>query len=129
MRLVVLALVVVTLSGCAVTPPRVTGIEISRVGVINHLPTVGKDIYIGVTIFNDSSKDIFVDWSFPNAVHAELKRELIARGVEVVDLTSVFTIPVENLSEIGYSLKFGLSEHVVSENAVAELSELVAEKT
>ena len=120
-------LVLVALTACAVTKPHVTDVAISRIGIVNALPETGEDIRKGLTIFDNSYEELVVDWNFPALVFAELKQRLSSRGVDVVDLTDDvdYSSKDDSLFEVGYSAKFGLSSHVVSEKTRDRLSSLM----
>ena len=127
MKLTISLFVIVALTACASTPPRISGVTISRVGIINALPKVGRDIYTGLTIFENRNDNIFVDWNFPTMVFEELSQGLLSRGIDAVDLTNEvpYGSDPDALFETGYSLKFGLTSHVVTEKASVHLSTLL----
>ena len=126
-RVCLLVPVLVALAACAVIKPRVTGVEISRIGIINALPEAGEDVHRGTMNFPNKQEDLVVNWDFPALVFEKLKQRLSGRGVDVVDLTDDvdYSSNGDTLFETGFSLKFGLSPHVVSEKARLRLSMLM----
>ncbi len=127
MRVCLLVPVLVVLAACAVTKPRVAGVEISRIGIINALPEAGEIVHRGVTNPQNKHEDLVVDWNFSALVFEKLKQRLSGRGVGVVDLTDDvdYSSNGDSLFETGFSLKFGLSPHVVSDKAGVRLSMLM----
>ena len=126
-RVCLLAPVLVALAACAVTKPRITGLEISRIGIVNALPEAGEDVYRGITVLQNRHEDLVVSWNFPAMVFGKLKQRLSGRGVSVVDLTDDvdYASNGDSLFETGFSLKFGLSPHVISERSRGRLSTLI----
>ena len=127
MRTLPLLLVLVALTACAVTQPRVADVQISRIGIVNALPGTGQHIHKGLTVFDNRYDDLAVSWDFPALVFAELKQRLSGRGIAVVDLTDDLVVSpnADSLFEVGYSFRFGLSAHILSGPTRARLAALM----
>lgn len=126
MRLLVLCLAGLLIAGCA-TPPDSKGI--SRVGLIERLPSEANYTYIGVTAFHNESEDVAIDWSFPHSVLRELQSQMADNGREAVDITDLPEIEArrEGLFHYGYSLAFGLAKHRIDEPTAKVFSAIMAQ--
>ena len=127
MRLLVVGIVCLLLSACE-TPPDSS--RISRIGLLSNLSEKAKKTYMGVTVFENEFNETAIDWSFQELVIREFEEQITAGGREAVDLSALPAAGTRrgDLFELGYSLKFGLSDTQFSSDAAALLTEAMTDE-
>jgi len=125
-RAIVAMLIAFLFVGCAEPPSPLKDMGLSRIGVLSELPDDATDLYMGVTVFENKKNDVSMSWNFSNALISEFVRQGPSKGVSFVDLNS--SPEIQKWNEpwfgVGYSLKFGLSAHKLTENASVLLNKI-----